>query len=77
MYQYNMPYVNQTRLWLPLLAGAAIITAPFWLGGRNNCCNNQGYPYPYPQPYPYPYPQPYPYPYPYPIIPTYEHTIQR
>ena len=48
MYYSYLPYQNQTRLWLPLLAGAAIITAPFWLGGRNNCCNNQPYPYPYP-----------------------------
>lgn len=53
---------NDQRLWLPLLAGAAIISAPFWLGaGRNNnnCCI---YPTPYyPQSYypaPY-YPQPY------------------
>ena len=61
------------RLWL--LAGAAILTAPFWLG-RNNCCNGNNnsccgynqynYNPPYPQPQPYYYPQPYPYPYPYP-----------
>lgn len=72
MYQNHLPYIHQTRLWLPLLAGAAIISAPFWLNGRNTCCNNQQYgmyqpisygvPQPYPQPYPYPYPQPYPYP---------------
>lgn len=62
---YNYPYQQDTRLWLPLLAGAAIITAPFWLGGRNNnCCNNYPYYQPYPQPYPYPYPYPQPYPYP-------------
>lgn len=75
MYQSFYPN-QQPRLWLPLLAGAAIISAPFWLSGRNNCCNNNyGYgPYqsvPYPQSYPYPYPQPIPYPlaypYPYPI----------
>ena len=50
---------NDERLWLPFLAGAAIISAPFWFGiGRNN--NNNCCPYPvpyYPQPY---YPQPYP-----------------
>lgn len=71
MYYNYFPYQNNTRLWLPLLAGAAIITAPFWLGGRNNnCCNNQQFiPYPqsYPYPYPVPYPQSYPYPYPYPV----------
>ena len=69
-YQYNCQFKdNNERLWL--LAGAAILTAPFWLG-RNNCCNNQNSsccPYqqysPYPQPIPYPYPQPVPYPYPY------------
>lgn len=65
---YSYPNYDNTRLWLPLLAGAAIITAPFWLGGRNNnCCNYPVYPQPYPQPYPYPYPYPYPQPYPYPI----------
>ena len=72
MYQNYFSYQQQpTRLWLPILAGAAIITAPFWLGGRNNCCNNnqpnymmyqQPIPYSYPQPYPFPYPYPYPYP---------------
>lgn len=51
---------NGERLWLPFLAGAAIISAPLWL--NNKCCNNQQpqyvqpiYPYPYPQYYPYPY----------------------
>jgi len=58
------------RLWL--LAGAAILTAPFWLNRNNNCCPpqqnyNYGYPYPvYPPVYTQPYPQPYPVPYPYP-----------
>ncbi len=66
------PYRNE-RLWL--LAGAAILTAPFWLNRNNNCCPpqqnyNYGYPYPiyqqpYPQPQPLPYPYPVPYPYPY------------
>ena len=69
MYYNFLPYQYSTRLLLPLLAGAAIITAPFWLGGRNNCCYNQvpyqQYPQYYPQPYQYP--QPYPYPYPYPV----------
>ncbi len=67
---------NGERLWIPLLAGAAILTAPFWLG-NNKCCNNNYYPQGQPVPYPYPvyqtnyYPnyQTYPYvaPYPYPI----------
>ncbi len=49
---------NGERFWVPLLAGAAILSAPFWLN-NNKCCNNTYYP----QPYPYPYFQPYPYPY--------------
>lgn len=61
----NQPIYDQNgkRLWAPILAGAAIISAPFWLGlGRNNCCNY--YPY-YQQPY-QPYQQPYqPYQQPY------------
>ena len=58
------------RLWIPLLAGAAILSAPFWLNNNNKCCNNY-YPTPVPYQYPYPiyqsnyYPYPYPYPYPY------------
>ncbi len=78
--RYQMFYNNRgERIWLPILAGAAIISAPFWLNNQK-CCNNQGYypPYqnvqPYPQyqynynypPYyqpPYPYPQPQPYQY--------------
>lgn len=53
------------RLWIPLLAGAAILTAPFWLNNNNKCCNNSYYPAPYPYPvYPINY-NPYPYPYPY------------
>lgn len=67
--RYQMVYNEKgERLWLPLLAGAAIISAPLWLNGRQ--CYGQGcyqqqyaYPYPYPTPYPYPYPTPYPYPY--------------
>ena len=50
------------RLWLPIIAGAAILSAPFWLNNRpNNCCPPyyQPQPYYYPQPYPYPYPMPY------------------
>lgn len=39
-------YVNANgeRFWLPLLAGAAIISAPLWLGAakNNQCCNSQG-----------------------------------
>lgn len=54
--QYHS-FINQNgeRIWLPLLAGAAIVTAPFWLG-RNCCGNNQQYPVMYPYPYPYPVP---------------------
>ena len=53
------------RLWIPLLAGAAILSAPFWLNNNNKCCNNSYYPAPYPYPvYPINY-NPYPYPYPY------------
>ena len=53
---------NNERLWLPFLAGAAIISAPFWLGlsknNNNNCCYPQYYPQPvYPQPYYPPYQQ--------------------
>ena len=72
--RYQMVYNERgERLWLPLLAGAAIISAPLWL--NNNKCCNQGYyqqqyitpsypsPYPYPYPLPYPYPNPYPYSY--------------
>lgn len=51
---------NGERLWLPILAGAAIISAPFW--ANNKCCNKNQiqfvqpyYPYPYPQYFPYPY----------------------
>lgn len=44
---------NGERLWLPIIAGAAILSAPFWLNNKQ-CCNNQvAYPQPY---YPYPYP---------------------
>ena len=39
------------RLWIPLLAGAAILSAPFWLNNNNKCCNNY-----YPTPVPYQYP---------------------
>jgi hypothetical protein len=68
--QYQL-VVNEKgeRLWLPIVAGAAILSAPFWLNRPNNCCNNNYYPpYQYQQPiyYPQPYPQPYPYPYPLP-----------
>ncbi len=60
---------NGERLLLPILAGAAIISAPFWFNNNNNkCCNNNQnfvpayYPYPvYPQGY-YPYPNNYQYP---------------
>ncbi len=71
--QYQLVYNEKgERLWIPILAGAAILTAPLWLGGRQQCCGNNQYPiypqpYPYPQPIPQPYPQPYPYPYPEPI----------
>lgn len=64
------------RLWIPLLAGAAIISAPFWFGNKCNGqnCNNQPY-YPYYGQYaPYP---PYPYPYPYQTYPTYQANYYR
>ena len=66
MYRNNCCPCRNERLWL--LAGAAILTAPFWLNKNNNCCPSQTYNYGYPaqQPYPYPYPQPYPEPYPVP-----------
>lgn len=55
------------RLWLPIIAGAAILSAPFWLNRPNNnyCpnCYPPAQPYFYPQPYPYPYPFPFPMPY--------------
>lgn len=59
------------RLWLPLLAGAAIISAPLWANNNNKCCQNQVQYYPYPMQYYPPYPinysyyTPYSYPYPY------------
>lgn len=60
------------RLWIPLLAGAAILTAPFWLN-NNKCCNNSYYPVPYLYPvYPVnynPYPYQYQYQYPYQGVP--------
>lgn len=70
------------RLWVPLLAGAAILTLPFWLNNNNNkCCNNAYYPQGQPVPYQYAYPvyqanyypnyQAYPYSYPYPIYQSY------
>lgn len=76
MMRYQMFYNNRgERIWLPILAGAAIISAPFWLNNQK-CCNNQAYYQPYPQPQPYPqyqynynyppYYQPYPYNQPYP-----------
>ena len=60
-------YINERgeRFIIPLLAGAAILSAPFWLNRPNNYCPNcyppqpYFYPQPYPQPYPYPYPVPY------------------
>lgn len=64
--RYQMVYNERgERLWLPLLAGAAIISAPLWL--NNNKCCNQGYYQPQyiAPPYPYPYTNPYLYPYPY------------
>lgn len=52
----NQEQENQ-RLWGPILVGAALVSAPFWIGlnknnnNNNNCCYQ-----PYYQPY---YPQPY------------------
>ena len=69
------------RLWVPLLAGAAILSAPFWLNNNNKCCNNSYYPTPYPYPiytnnY-YPYPYTYPYQYPYGTTPLVQNITQR
>ena len=47
---YQTP--NGERFWLPILAGAAIISAPLWL--NNKCCNNQQPQY-YQPIYQYPY----------------------
>lgn len=76
--RYRMFYNNRgERIWLPILAGAAIISAPFWLNNQK-CCNNQGY---YPQPYPVmppPYQQ-YQYNYNYPVYsqpPYYQPPVQ-
>lgn len=56
-YQFNNK--NNERFWGPILAGAAIISAPFWFGlSKNNNNNNCCYPQPYYQPYYPPYPQP-------------------
>lgn len=69
------------RLWIPLLAGAAILSAPFWLNNNNKCCNNTYYPafYPYPitQPNYYPYPYPYQYPYQYGTTPIFQNFTQK
>lgn len=65
--RYQMVYNERgERIWLPLLAGAALISAPLWFNNRQcygQGCYQQPYPYPYPYPAPYPYPTPYPYPY--------------
>lgn len=50
---------NGQRIWGPILVGAAIVSAPFWIGlSKNNNNNNCCYP-PYYSPYYPPY-QPYP-----------------
>lgn len=57
---------NDQRLWGPLLVGAALISAPFWVGlsnknnNNNNCCYPQYYPQYPPQYQPLPYYQQYP-----------------
>lgn len=48
---------HNSRLWL--LAGAVILTAPFWFGRNNNCCNNAVQPSYYNQPNYYPQPNYY------------------
>ena len=52
-------FINEKgeRLWLPIIAGAAILSAPFWINGNNKCCggNNNYYSAPAPNQY-----QPYP-----------------
>lgn len=63
----SMQNPNDQRIWGPILVGAAIVSAPFWIGlsnknnNNNNCCYPQYYPQYYPQPYqPQPYYSPYP-----------------
>ena len=41
--QYKSHNNNDQRLWGPLLAGAAIISAPFWFGLSKNNNNNNCY----------------------------------
>ena len=69
------------RFWIPFLAGAAILSAPFWLNNNKQCCGNNYYnqPYPYPlyQTNYYPYPTPYPYNYQYAPIPIYQNIVQK
>lgn len=56
----NYTYQEETnqRIWGPILVGAAIVSAPFWLGlnknnnNNNNCCYPQYYQPYYLQPYP-------------------------
>lgn len=62
----NQEQENQ-RLWGPILVGAALVSAPFWIGlnknnnNNNNCCYPQYYQPYYPQPYS-PYQPNYQYP---------------
>lgn len=73
--RYQMVYNERgQRLWLPILAGAAIISAPFWLNGRQCCTNQYGYYQPaYPQ---YQYNYTYPAPYTYPTYVSYPQTLR-
>lgn len=64
---YRFQDQDNQRLWGPILVGAAIVSAPFWLGlnknnnNNNNCCYPQYYQPYYPQPYS-PYQPNYQYP---------------
>lgn len=60
----NFQDQENQRLWGPILVGAALVSAPFWIGlNKNNNNNNNCCYHPYYQPY---YPQPYQPPYQYP-----------
>lgn len=52
-------FINEKgeRLWLPIIAGAAILSAPFWINGNNKCCGGNYNYYSAPAPNQY---QPYP-----------------
>lgn len=60
----NFQSQENQRLWGPILVGAALVSAPFWIGlnknnNNNNCCYQPYYQPYYPQPYQPNYQQPY------------------